>query len=264
RAALATARVRRARSSDRGRARVRSFCGRHRAPSRYTSHARAYSRTVGGNEVRTLADRLPARRAMSRARRDRTHDRCVGGSGTVTARTGPQRTVPAHGGRKQWETPEMRWPRFSSAPRVSASGQLQAPADIAKQVDAELRRWRTSGVPVADPRAFGDLRAKTLVTIGAAMRQAQLERQRSHQKKRWRYALSAAAVLIGLGGAVYAGVGTTPSGSVSETQATLTGQSGRIWVGAAGSRDLLQQAPLGEGTTQALSVGDRVITPAGG
>src|SRR5690606_31178859 len=115
-----------------------------------------------------------------------------------------------------------------------------------------------------DPRAFGDLRVKTLVTIGAAMRQAQLERQRSHQKKRWRYALSAAAVLIGLGGAVYAGVGTTPSGSVSETQATLTGQSGRIWVGAAGSRDLLQQAPLGEGTTQALSVGDRVITPAGG
>ncbi|HEY6724854.1 MAG TPA: FecR domain-containing protein [Polyangiaceae bacterium] len=163
----------------------------------------------------------------------------------------------------------MSWRLFPFTRRAALSSALgQSPtensASAAKQVDSAMRSWRTSIVPVADPAAIGELRAKTLVTIGAAMRQAQLERQRSHQQKRWRYALSAAAVLVGLGGAVYAGAGASTPAATIEAQALLTGQSGRVWVGAASSNDLVQQAPLGEGATQALAVGDRVITPRGG
>lgn len=150
------------------------------------------------------------------------------------------------------------------SPSTLGQSQPESPADVAKHVDAELQRWRTSIVPLADPEAVRDLRAKTLITVGAAMRQAQLERQRSHQQKRWRYALSAAAVLLGLGGAVYAGFGITTPATALDTRAVLTGQSGRVWVGAASASDLLQQAPLGEGATHALTVGDRVIIPMGG
>ncbi|HEU5075701.1 MAG TPA: hypothetical protein VFU02_16020, partial [Polyangiaceae bacterium] len=166
----------------------------------------------------------------------------------------------------------MSWPSLSPLRSLSALVRVkqQSPAsveqasDVAKHVDRELRRWRTSIVPVEDPRTVGDRRAKTLSTIGAAMRQAQLERQRVHQQRRWRYALSAAAVLLGLGGAVYAGAGYYTPGSAVATQAVLTGQSGRVWVGALSSSELVRQPPLGEGASHALGVGDRVITHAGG
>lgn len=165
----------------------------------------------------------------------------------------------------------MSWFRSKSRLDVALqASDVALQADVATRVDAELRRWRTSMVPVEDPRKAGELRAKTLVTIGAAMRQAQLERQRSHQQRRWRYALSAAAVLVGLGGAVYAGVGYTTSGSkaasssVLQMQAVLTGQAGRVWVGAGSSGELVRRAPLAEGARHALTVGDRVITQAGG
>lgn len=155
----------------------------------------------------------------------------------------------------------MRWP-------VLGSRSGEPAADVAQQVDAGLRRWRTSVVPVEDAQSIGERRAKTLSTIGAAMRQAQLERQHSHQQRRWRYALSAAAMLLGLGGAVYAGAGYYSGAglfaSTVESQAVLTGQAGRVWVGNASPSQLRQQAPLAEGATHALVVGDRVLTQLGG
>lgn len=161
----------------------------------------------------------------------------------------------------------MRWRRFSSPERVQARvDALQRRVRTEKAVDAGLRRWRNSVVPVENPASVGDRRTKTLTTIGAAMRQGQLERQRQHQHRRWGYALFAAATLIGVSAAGYYASSASAPGvaQVASAAAVVLPESGNVWVGAGSTAELMRQAPLGTGRTQALRVGDRVVTQAGG
>lgn len=161
----------------------------------------------------------------------------------------------------------MTWLRFNRPERMQARVEaLQERVRTEKAVDAALRRWRNSVVPVEDPSSVGDRRTKTLTTIGAAMRQGQLERQRQHQHRRWGYALFAAATLMGVTAAgYYASSASAPAvAQAAAAPAVLLPESGDVWAGASSAVELMRHAPLGAGRTQALRVGDRVVTRAGG
>jgi len=171
----------------------------------------------------------------------------------------------------------MRWPLLSSLftrenDRTVIGGALAPEASAKQAVDEELRRWRTSIVPLEDPEGAGERRAKALSTIGAAMRQAQIEQRRLQQHRRLSITLSAAALLLGLGGVVYAGVGYSANSTagVVEHEAQLSGearlsaQSGGVWIGGSGPGAGVRQVTLAAGATEALAVGERVITHAGG
>jgi hypothetical protein len=79
-------------------------------------------------------------------------------------------------------------------------------------------------------------------------------------------------MLVGLGGVVYAGIGystgstasAVENGAVLSGQARLSGQSGPVWIGSSGPGGRVRQAALAAGATEALAVGERVITHAGG
>jgi TolA-binding protein len=147
---------------------------------------------------------------------------------------------------------------------ASGMGEEASTRAVQKRVDDALRRWRHSGVPVEDPHSVGDRRAKATTSIAAAMRQGRLERDQLKGRRRWVYVISAAGVLLGLSGAAaltgLVGGESASRAAALESQVTLTGKAGQIWVGSTSASELVKKTPLQLGARHALAIGDRIVT----